>query len=381
MDFNLDEDQIMLGNTVTRYLQDRHSFEKRRQLLSGGKGCDADVWRDFAGTLGILGAPLPEECGGLGGGPQDIMVIMEALGRALVVEPYLETVVIGANLLREAGGTTAAELLPAIVAGKVRIAFAALEASSRYALHDVGTTARRDGDHWVLDGAKQVVHAAPVATHLIVTARTAGGRRDEYGLSLFVVDRDADGVTAHDYRLIDDRSAADLTFTGVRLRRDALIGAQDAAYPLIEKVVDQAIAALCSEAVGVMRHMLEATVAYSKQRRQFGQPLSSFQVLQHRMVDMHMALELAVSAAHLATLKLDAERTTRAKAVSAAKVVISNAARLIGQGMVQLHGGMGMTDELAASHYFKRATVIESQWGTADHHVARYAALSRDAAA
>lgn len=381
MNFTLSEEQVMLQDAVARFLLDNYSFEQRREMLAQGAAFSRPIWDALATSLCVMGAALPETCGGMGGGPIETMVIMEAIGRSLVIEPYLETAVIGGGILKRCAGERAAKLLSAIATGEAIIAYAGLEPAARYAHHIVSTTAVRDGGGWVLNGAKSVVAAAPVASHLIVSARTAGTERDRAGLSLFLIDAQAAGITAHDYALIDGRSAADLQLTNVRVPDDALIGSEGDALPLIEQVMDEATAAVCAEAVGAMRKLLEDTIAYTKQRRQFGQPLSSFQVLQHRMVDMYMALEQAVSAVFLATLKLDQGPDERAKAVSAAKVTIGKSARMIGQSAVQLHGGMGMTDELAVGHYFKRVTVIETQFGSVDHHLARYAALSRSAAA
>lgn len=381
MDFTLTEEQVLMQDAVTRFLLDHYSFEDRRELASRNPPFALVTWEALANSLGVLGAALPVDCGGMGGGPVETMIVMEALGRSLVLEPYLETVVIGGGFLKRTPGRRAAQLLAALVAGQAIIAFAGLEPGARYALHDLSTKAARDGDDWVLNGDKCVVDGAPVATHFIVSARTSGQQRDRSGISLFLVDARAAGVVSHDYRLIDGRSAADLVFSNVRLADDALLGSADGALNLIEHVIDEATAAVCAEAVGVMRSMLADTIAYTGQRRQFGQPLSSFQVLQHRMADMHMALEQAISGAYLATLKLDEDPASRALAVSAAKVTIGTSARMIGQNAVQLHGGMGMADELAIGHYFKRATVIESQFGSIDHHLARYAALSRAAAA
>lgn len=379
MNFTLSEEQVMLQDAVTRFLADHYGFERRHELLAAG--FSRPIWDAFATSLGILGAALPESSGGMGGGPVDTMIIMEAIGRSLVIEPYLETVVVGGGILKRSPGDRAAQLLSQTVAGQVVIAFAGLEPGARYAQQHVATAAVHDGAGWVLNGAKSVVDGAPAATHLIVSARTSGAARDRDGVSLFIVDANATGIASHDYRLIDGRSAADIEFRDVRVTADALLGGKGDAIDLIEHVMDEATAALCSEAVGVMRRLLEDTIAYTKQRRQFGQPLSSFQVLQHRMVDMYMALEQAVSAVYMATLKLDQSPVDRALAVSAAKVTIGKSARMIGQNAVQLHGGMGMTDELAVGHYFKRATVIEAQFGSVDHHLARYATLSREAAA
>ncbi|MFV3131582.1 acyl-CoA dehydrogenase [Niveispirillum sp. KHB5.9] len=285
----------------------------------------------------------------------------------------MESVILCGSLLTQAGGVAADGLLSGIVTGEVRPVPAFGEKTSRHAVHDVTTRAQRQGDGWCLNGAKDVVVGAPHASHLLVTARTSGERRDRHGLSLFIVPTDHPGIERHNYRLIDERPAADLTFHDLDLPADSLLGSEGDALPLVELAHDTAIAGLCAEAVGIMRRMLTDTVDYTKQRRQFGQPLAGFQVLQHRMVDMYMALEQSISAAYLATLRLGADPVTRTRAVSAAKAVIGDSIRQIGQDAVQLHGAMGMTDELRLGHYFKRATVIEGQFGTVDHHVARYA--------
>ncbi|MEU8895541.1 acyl-CoA dehydrogenase family protein [Nocardia sp. NPDC048505] len=379
MDFSLSKEQELLRAALAGFLGARYDLELSRKAAKGGAGWQPEVWRGFADELGILGATLPEDVDGMGGGPVELMVIAEELGRALVVEPFIDTVVVGAGLLRRAGG--AEDTLRQIVSGAVRTAFAALEPSSGHTLHDVSTTARRDGDDWILDGTKIVVTSAPIATHLIISARTAGARRDQDGISLFHLAFDpADppaGVELHAYRTIDDRPAADLVFTGFRLPGTALLGAEGAGWAAIEPTVDEAIAATCAEAVGAMSKVLADTVEYTKQRQQFGVPISSFQALQHRMVDMHMELEQAIAATYLVIYSLHAGPAARARAASAAKVTIARAARFLGQNAVQLHGAMGMTEELAIGHYFKRLTAIESEYGTTDAHLTRYAALTR----
>lgn len=381
MDFGLSKEQELLRDSVTKFLASRYDLALSRKVATTGAGWHPEVWRAFGEELGILGATLHEDVGGMGGGPVELMVVAEALGHALVIEPYVDTVVLGGGLLGRAGGDRAKALLENLAAGEAVTAFAATEATSGYVLHDVTTTARRDGDEWVLDGAKTVVTSAPLATHLLVTARTTGERLDTEGVSLFVVDFDADnppaGIEVHGYRTIDDRRAADLVFTDVRLPADALLGDEGQAWPSIGQAADEATTAIAAESVGLMRKVLADTVAYSKQRQQFGQPIGSFQVLQHRMVDMYMELEQAVSAVYLAVLNLESDDVSRARAVSAAKATVSRAARFIGQNAVQLHGGMGMTEELAVGHYFKRLTAIEYEFGTADHHIARYAKLTK----
>ncbi|GAA5102324.1 acyl-CoA dehydrogenase family protein [Nocardia iowensis] len=381
MDFTLTDEQELLRTAIAGFLGARYELEKSRNAAKLGGGWQPAVWRGFADELGILGATLPERVDGMGGGPVEMMVIAEELGRALVVEPFVDTVVVGAGLLNRSGGDQADTILRQIVTGDARTAFAALEPTSGQTLHDVSTTARRDDDSWLLDGAKTVVTSAPLATHLLITARTAGDRRDQRGISLFHTAFDANnppaGVEVHPYRTIDDRVAADLVFTGFRLPADALLGVEGTAWVAIEPTVDDAIAATAAEAVGCLRKVLADTLDYAKQRQQFGQPIGSFQVLQHRMVDMYMELEQAIAAVYLAIYSLEADAPTRARAVSAAKVTIARAARFIGQNAVQLHGAMGMTEELAIGHYFKRLTAIEHEFGSSDQHLARYAALTR----
>jgi alkylation response protein AidB-like acyl-CoA dehydrogenase len=377
MNFDLSEEQVLLKEAVTRFLRDRYSLEERRRIAASSDAFSPALWNSFAQDLGILGAVLPEATGGLGGGAIETMIIMEALGEALVLEPYLETAVIGGGFLKRAATESARKMLGEIVAGNVRVAFAAAEPTARYAWRDVSTVARWDGESWLLSGTKTVVSAAPVATHLIVSARTTGAQRDCSGISLFLTEANVMGLAAHAYRTIDDRRAADLVFDRVRVPADALLGEEGNALPIIEQVMDEATAAVSAEAVGAMRRLLHDTIDYAKQRRQFGQPIAQFQVLQHRMVDMYMALEQAVSAVYLATLKLDQPAQERARAVSAAKATIGRSGRFIGQNAIQIHGAMGMTDELSVGNYFKRLTAIENEFGTVDHHLARYAALSQ----
>ncbi|MFZ5670902.1 MAG: acyl-CoA dehydrogenase family protein [Pseudomonadota bacterium] len=375
MDFNFTEEQSMLRDTVASYLRDNYDFDRRRKMISGEAGRDPAVWSAFANELGILGAPFPEELGGLGGGAIENMIVMEEFGKALVVEPYLGTVVIGGGFLKRAGGAEAAELIGGIIGGETLIAFAHAEPQGRYNWADLKTTARRDGAGWVLNGHKAVVAGAPWATHLIVTARTGGGQRDAQGVSVFIVEKGAKGVVTRDYPTVDGGRASEVYFENVALPAGALIGEEGAGLPLVETVIDEAVAAVCAEAVGAMRQLHAGTLEYAKQRKQFGVPIASFQVLQHRMVDMFMALEQSVSMTYMATIKLsdDAER---AKAVSAAKVQVGKACKFVGQNAIQIHGGMGMTDELAIGHYFKRATLIEGLFGSVDHHLRRYEGLS-----
>lgn len=375
MDFSFTDEQSMLRDTVASYLSDNYSFDHRRAVVTKEPGWSPAVWKAFAEELGILGAPFSEELGGLGGGPVENMIVMEEFGKALVVEPYLGTVVIGGGFLKHSGHPQAADLIGKIISGEAIFAFAYAEPQGRYNLADLKTTAKKDGGGYVLNGHKAVVVGAPFATHLIVTARTGGGERDTEGVSAFIVEKSAKGVTTRDYPTVDGNRASEVTLENVKVGAEALIGPQDHGLPLVEKVVEEAIAATCAEACGVLRKLHEGTLEYTRQRKQFGAPISSFQVLQHRMVDMFIQLEQSISMTYMATIKL-AEDAERAKAVAAAKVQIGKACKFVGQNAIQLHGGMGMTEEMAIGHYFKRATLIESAFGGIDHHLARYEFLS-----
>lgn len=376
MNFTLTDEQNLLRASLGQFLQQRYDFAERTAASRGAAGYRADIWSALANELGVLGMTISEAHGGLGGGPVEQMILMEEAGRALLIEPVSETVFQAGWLLEQAGGALAGQLLGQIAGGAVKLAVALGEPSMRYDLADISIRALRDGTGWRLDGVKAMVMAAPWADRLIVAARTAGQAGDADGLSLFVVDPAAPGVALHPYPTVDGRRAADIEFAGVALPAEAQIGPEGGALALLEAMRDRAIAAQAAEAAGLLDKLLADTVEYTKQRQQFGQPISSFQVLQHRMVDMYMQVEMVRSAAVLAALKLDGDPAERARAASAAKVTVANACRFIGQNAVQLHGGMGMTDELPIGHYFKRATLIESEHGTADWHLARHAALS-----
>ena len=376
MDFTLNDEQRQLRETLARFLTSRYSFDTRQKILRSEEGWSPATWKALAEDLGILGAALPEDVGGFGGGPVDTMLIMEELGRALVVEPYLETVVIGAGLLRLAGGEDSVERIGAIIEGSMITAFAWSEPNSRFDPALCSTTARRDGEGWSLNGRKAVVIAAPFATHLIVTARTAGEPGSRDGLSLFLVERAASGLSTTDFTTVDGRRAAELVFEDVRVGKDALLGAEGHALPIVDQVLDEARAALCAEALGVLSELQRRTLDFVKERKQFGVAIGQFQVLQHRLVDMFMEVEQARSMTIMATLKLSAAPKERARAVSAAKAYVGKACRFVGQNAVQTHGGIGLTEELALSHFFKRASMIESQLGSVDYHLARYESLA-----
>jgi alkylation response protein AidB-like acyl-CoA dehydrogenase len=380
MDFNTTDEQTMLRDTVARYLADTYSFDNRMKTVhavaNGGSGWNPAVWKAFAEELGILGAPFAEAHGGLGGGAIENMIVMEEIGRALVIEPYLPTVVIAGGALKATGGALADAVIPEIIAGNAIIAFAYAEPQGRYDLADLRTTAKKDGAGYLLSGHKSVVYSAQYATHLLVTARSGGSQRDAGGVSLFLIPANAKGVTRRDYPTVDGSVASEVYFENVAVGADMMIGGEGTALPLVEQIVDEAIAAVCAEACGVTRVLHATTLDYAKQRKQFGKAISEFQVLQHRLVDMFMEVEQAVSITLMATLKLDGP--DRSSAVSAAKSKVGKACKFVGQNAVQIHGGIGISNELAVGHYFKRATMIESQFGSVDHHLRRYERLTID---
>ncbi|MBU4435376.1 MAG: acyl-CoA dehydrogenase family protein [Alphaproteobacteria bacterium] len=381
MDFNFTEEQSMVRDTVASFLQDKYDFETRRKIVASESGWRADYWKAFAEELGILGASFSEELGGLGGGAIDNMIIMEEFGKALVIEPYLGTVVIGGGFMKHSGYAGAASVIEGIVGGTTTIAFAYAEPQGRYTWRDLKTTAKKEGSGYVINGHKAVVIGAPFATHLIVTARTGGAQRDAGGVSVFLVDKSLPGIVTRDYPTVDGNRASEVYFENVSVPADALIGVEGEGLPLVDKVIDEATAAVGAEAAGVLRKLHENTLDYARQRKQFGTAIANFQVLQHRMVDMFINVEQAVSMTYMATIKIDEDAATRAQAVSAMKVQIGRACRFVGQNAIQIHGGMGMTDELAIGHYFKRASMIEGQFGSVDHHLKRYESLSFDTAA
>jgi alkylation response protein AidB-like acyl-CoA dehydrogenase len=371
MNFELTQDQQQLADAVRKVLANDYTFEKRQAIVRSASGFGDSAWATFA-EMGLTALALPEADGGFGGGAMDLMATMEACGEALVVEPLLDNIALGGRLLARLGSPAQkAAVLPGLIDGTQRLAFAALEPGRRYALVPELAHARAEGGGWVLEGVKCVVIGAPHAQTLIVSART-----DE-GPCLFVVAAAAPGVSLNPSRTVDGQRCADIRFEGVRLPAEALLGKAGGVQPHIEEAVDFATALLCAEAVGAMRYAHEATLEYTKTRRQFGTAIASFQVLQHRMVEMLITFEQAHSMAILAASQVDgaADAAQRSRAVSAAKIKIADAARLISQESVQLHGGMGMSEELKISHTFRRLTMIAQRFGDADHHLERYAAL------
>jgi pimeloyl-CoA dehydrogenase small subunit len=375
MDFELTEEQQLLQQTCERYFSDHYGFESRKRYRQEPRGWSLIIWKQVA-ELGLLGLPFAEEYGGTGGGPVETMIVMEQIGRALALEPYLATVGLAGGFLR-LGGSAAlrAEIIPKIVAGELSASFAHAERQSRYDLADVATTARRDGSGYILDGAKTLVPHGDTAEKFIVSARLSGAQTDRNGLALFLIDATAPGVTVRGYPTVDGLRAAEVTLSNVRADAASVVGEPGGAYPLIERVADGAIAALCAEAVGAMAAMQETTVDYMKTRKQFGVTIGSFQALQHRAAEMLIAVEQARSMAMLATMMAaeDDVRERRA-AISAAKVQIGRSGRFVGQQAVQIHGGIGMTMEAKVGHYFKRVTTIDATFGDADYHLGLVAA-------
>jgi alkylation response protein AidB-like acyl-CoA dehydrogenase len=377
-----DDTLSMLRDSLARYLDDRHSFEQRLAALKSADTAAPPFWQGLSRELDLLGAALPEAHGGLGLGLPAHLALMETLGGALAAQPYLSTMVIGAGLLERHPGAASDALLADIVAGKAVVAFAHSEPQSRHTRSDVQTELRRDGDGFVLNGRKAVVQAAPWASHFIVSARSSGAGADADGLSLVLVPRDAAGVQLRAYALRDGDRAAEVDFSNVRLPASALLGTEGQALAQIEQALDEATLAICAEAVGVLRRLMRDTLDYVRQRKQFGVAIASFQVLQHRLADMHMALEEAAAlTASVGDGIAGMTPAQRARAVSSAKVATAKACKAVGQGAVQLHGGMGMTEELAVGHYMRRATLIEGMFGPASWHLRRVAKLRAEAQA
>jgi pimeloyl-CoA dehydrogenase small subunit len=371
MDFDLSEEQRLLKESVDGLLNDSYDFESRKKYRAEQGGWSRAVWGKLA-EQGLLGLPFSEDDGGFGAGAVETMIVMEALGKALLLEPYLATVVIGGGFLRRASAEQKAAHIPGIIDGSKTFAFAQLEKNSRYDLQDVSTTAKKKGDGWVIDGEKFVVLNGENADTFVVTARTKGGQRDAGGIGVFLVPGNAKGVAKKGYPTQDGLHAADVTFTSVEVGADAAIGDPENGLALIERVVDDARIALCAEAVGAMDESLKTTVEYLKTRTQFGVPIGSFQTLQHRAADMFVAVEQARSMSMFATMASDFDDAgERATAVAAAKVQIGKSAKFVGQQAIQLHGGIGMTQEAKIGHYFKRLTMIENTFGDTDYHLRR----------
>ena len=376
MDFDLSDEQRQLKDNVDRLMAAEYGFDKRRAYAASADGFSRELWTKYA-ELGLLAVPFAEADGGIGGGATEIMIVMEALGHALALEPYLATLVQGGGILRHgASAEQRARIVPGVVAGETKLALATQEKQSRYDLADVSTVARPDGDGWILDGEKGIVIGGDVADHIFVTARTSGNRRDRNGIGIFMVDAKADGFSRRGYVTQDGQRAAQVTLSGVRVPAANVIGNPADGFAIVERVIDETIAALCAEAIGVMTMMHATLLDYLKMRKQFGVTIGSFQVVQHRAADMFVMLEQAKSMALFATMMAEEpDAKARARAISAAKVQIGKSGRHIGQEAIQLHGGIGMTMEYSVGHAFKRMTMIDKMYGDADYHLTRLAGL------
>ncbi len=375
MDFSLNDEQTLLRDSVEKFVASAYDFDQRKAIVASDDGYSRDNWALFA-ELGWLMLPFGEEHDGLGGGSVETMVLMEHFGKGLVVEPYLSTVLLAGRLIAELAGDEQREaLLPAIMGGSRQAALAWIEPQARFDLANVATTARREGDGWVLTGAKSVVLGGNSADHIVVVARTDGATTDRSGISAFVIDAGADGVSRRSYPTVDGFRAVELGLDNVFVASDALLGGEGEALATLERVLDEAALAACAEALGVMDALMHKTLEYTKQRVQFGVPISSFQALQHRMVDMLMMLEQSRSLLYMATMTAgDGEAAETRRAVSSLKYYIGTRGRKPGEEAVQLHGGMGVTDDLDVAHYFKRLIMIDVLFGNAGHHLDRYCA-------
>jgi pimeloyl-CoA dehydrogenase small subunit len=374
MDFDLSEEQRLLRDSVERLLVDHYGFDKRRSYLAEPAGWSRGLWAQYA-ELGLLGLSFPEDYGGFGGGPIEVMLVMEAFGRVLALEPYLATVVLSGTALRLAGSEAQkAAMLPRVAKGDVILAFAHGERQARYDMTDVLTTAKPKGGGWVLDGAKSVVPHGDSAQRLVVSARTSGERDDPAGITLFIVDAAANGLARRAYPMRDGTRAAEISLSQVEVGKDDVLGEVGAAFPVIERIVEAGIAATAAEAVGAMETMQAMTLEYLKTRTQFGRPIGQNQVLQHRATEMLMELERGRSMAMLAAMMVDEpDPAERAHNIAMAKVGVGQASKFVSQNAIQLHGGIGMTEEYAVGHYFRRCMVIEHTFGDTAHHLSRLA--------
>jgi alkylation response protein AidB-like acyl-CoA dehydrogenase len=378
MDFNFTEEQQLLADTVRRFVRENYTFDKRREILTTPAGWSREIWNELAG-LGLTALNVPEEHGGLNAGPVDTMLVMNALGEGLLLEPFLAAAVLTPALITRLGDAKAAgELLPSIATGEKIVVVAHQEPQTRGELANVATRAEKSGDSYVIDGFKNVIAHGGIADEFLVTARTSGKPTDTDGLSVFRIASSTPGVQVKSFRTIDGQQAADIELKGVKVPASAVVGAAGKAFGAIEGAHEIALSAICAEAVGIMEAINAATLDYTKNRKQFGQPIGKFQALQHRMADMFIQAEQAKSMSYLAAIHcVENDATERRRSLSAAKVVIGQAGRYVGQNAIQLHGGMGMTDELMVSHYFKRLTLIDITFGDADFHTQQFISVTQ----
>ncbi|MEZ5549549.1 MAG: acyl-CoA dehydrogenase family protein [Pseudomonadales bacterium] len=375
MNFELTEEQQLLKDSVERFVRDNYELEKRRKISAADPGFSTDYWKQIAG-LGWLGMPFSEADGGFGGNQIDTMVIMEQVGRGLMLEPFFASIVLGGSVMRNAASADQkARILPGVIDGTAQLTLAYAEEQARFDLHDITTTARADAGGYVINGRKCMVANAATASHIIVSTRTSGGQIDEKGISLFLVEAGAAGLELQNFPTVDGLRASEVTFKDVRVEAGALLGKLDQGFPVLEMAAADGILALSAEAVGAMEVLYKDTVEYTQQRVQFDHPLSEFQVLQHRMVDMFMEYEQCKSLLFRATLEtVSGGSRTAQRTIHALKHLIGKCGIRIGEDAVQMHGGMGMTEELRIGHYFKRLLVIDAQFGNAAHHLQKFAA-------
>ena len=377
MHFELTEEQTLLENMVTAFVRDDYNWETREKIVKTEEGWKPENWSKFA-ELGLLSVPFSEDHGGLGGTAVDSMVVMEQFGKGLVVEPFMPSILLSGNLISKlANESQANEIIPKIIEGESRYVFAYAEPQSRFDLSDVKTSATKDGDEYTLNGFKSVVFGASMATHIIIAARTSGDQRSEDGITLFLADIKSNGITLQTYPTIDEYRASEVVIENLKISSDMVLGEVDKVYPVVEEVIDLATIAACSEAVGVLQVLKDSTIDYCKQRKQFGQPISKNQAIQHKLVDMMIEYEQAKSILYAAVTADLSNADERKKAVSGAKARIGQSIKFVGESAIQLHGGMGMVDEYMISHYFKRATMLGVLFGNVDFHMKRFVGLTQ----
>ena len=377
MNFDFTEEQTLLNNMVTSFVRDNYDWETRCSIVKTEEGWKQENWSQFA-ELGLLGVPFSEDHGGLGGSPTDLMIVMEQFGKGLVVEPYLPSVILAGGLITNLGSKEQTDqIVPKIISGDQRYVFAYAEHQSRFDLFDVKTSAAKDGDDYVINGLKSVVFGAGAATHIIIAARTSGDQRSKKGITLFMTEIGSEGITLQNYPTIDEYRASEVIIENLKVSKDAILGKVDEAYDVIEEEVDKSTIAACSEALGILEVLKDATTDYCKNRKQFGQPISKNQVIQFRLVDMMMEYEQAKSILYMAITSDLSNPDERRKTVSALKSRMGKAIKFVGENAIQLHGGMGMTEEYMISHYFKRATMIGVLFGNVDYHMKRFIELTQ----
>ena len=377
MDFNFTEEQTLLENMVTSFVRDNYPWEAREAIVKTEEGWKPENWNQFA-ELGLLGVPFAEEFGGLGGSVVDTMIVMEQFGKGLVVEPYMPSVVLAGGLISSLGSKEQVEaIIPTIISGEARYAFAHSEPQSRFDLFDVKTSAVASGDDFVLNGFKSVVFGGPIATHLIISARTSGEQRDTDGITLFLVDKTAEGLTLQNYPTIDEYRASEVVIENLKVSKNMVLGEVNNAYAAIDENVDRSTIAVCAEAVGILEVLKDTTIDYCKNRKQFGQAIGKNQSIQHRLVDMMIEYEQSKSILYMACTADLSNPSDRKKAVSGAKARIGKAIKYVGENAIQLHGGMGMVDEYMVSHYFKRATMLGILFGNEDYHMKRFSNITQ----